>query len=308
MKALPSPDTVFYGQQTSDGGFILTGNSDFPELGNTILIRLDANGDIVWQKTYELENESWWASGGMYVQETQDHGFIILVALKEGPWRYHRGAWEHLILKTNKSGTILWKEIDQYWSYPKETLDGGFIIKSHENHHIIKLLKTDAEFKEEWNISFFNELVGPYFTFIDHQQTKDEGFILTGYNLDNGHDFDHIALMKIFPVDKVSPEISIRDPENGLYIGGNKVLDLRNSIIIFGPINITVEAIDINAGIDYVSITIGEYPNATIFTLTEKPYNVTWNQIVFGKYPIEVVAYDKAGNQAAYEIEVWKFF
>lgn len=306
MKSLPSPSTVFYGKQTSDGGFILTGTSDLSESGDTILTHLDENGNTVWQQTYVLENESWYASGGKYVQETQDHGYIIHVKIT--PWRYpYEEAPEHLIIKTNKSGTIQWKKTNQGYYPPKETVDEGFIVASHSyDFEYYNLLKTDDEFNEEWNISLLNKTYHePYLFSTEYQQTKDEGYILTGYW---PYNYSQINLMKIFPIDEVSPEISIKNPENGLYIGGKKVLDLGNSIIIFGPINITIEADDINSGIDYINVTIGEYPNATMFTLTEEPYIVTWNQIVFGKYPIEINSYDKAGNQATEKIEVLKIF
>ena len=37
------------------------------------------------------------------------------------------------------------------------------------------------------------------------------------------------------------------------------------------------------------------------------PYNWTWNDLAFGRYIIETVAYDNVGNYNSDEIIVWKF-
>ncbi|MHA2389936.1 MAG: hypothetical protein ACXACW_14550, partial [Candidatus Hodarchaeales archaeon] len=60
-------DSGSYVQQTTDGGFIITGETE----GNIWLIKTDSNGDKEWDKTFE-------GTSGKCVQQTIDGGYIIM--------------------------------------------------------------------------------------------------------------------------------------------------------------------------------------------------------------------------------------
>jgi hypothetical protein len=93
------------------------------------------------------------------------------------------------------------------------------------------------------------------------------------------------------------------NPENGLYIGNNKLFELKNTIII-GDIDIILDVAD-NSGIDHIILYIN---NQERFNFTESPYEWTWDEKMFGKATINVLAFDIAGNKANDTIDVWKFF
>jgi hypothetical protein len=59
--------------ETHDGGFILTMPSDSVE-PDLLLLRLNENGDSLWARTYGGDSVDF----GMYVQETEDKGFIVI--------------------------------------------------------------------------------------------------------------------------------------------------------------------------------------------------------------------------------------
>ena len=63
--------------QTTDGGYIVCGTRTTGSLqtGKTgaLVIRADANGNKVWDKTFEGE----WAAESFSIQQTTDGGFVI---------------------------------------------------------------------------------------------------------------------------------------------------------------------------------------------------------------------------------------
>ncbi|NOQ97220.1 MAG: hypothetical protein GQ561_03570, partial [Calditrichae bacterium] len=103
-------------KQTSDGGYILVGDSDWywnsddrKSYGDILLMKLDAYGDTVWAKKY----------GGMYwdegydILETEDDGFLVLGST-DG---YGPNGHEVYLLKTDNDGDTLWtKKYGRYES------------------------------------------------------------------------------------------------------------------------------------------------------------------------------------------------
>lgn len=66
--------------QTTDGGYIVCGTTGSLQTGKTraLVIKADANGNKVWDKTFEGE----WASESFSVQQTIDGGYIVCGSAK----------------------------------------------------------------------------------------------------------------------------------------------------------------------------------------------------------------------------------
>ena len=113
-------------RQTSDGGFVVAGNTGVAG-GNAWILRLDSSGSIVWQKTYLGERSSL-----LSVAQTSDGGFIaagITNITFTLPTATFGGA---LVLRLDSTGAPIWQK--SYGTAPfavafsiQQTSDGGFI-------------------------------------------------------------------------------------------------------------------------------------------------------------------------------------
>ena len=108
-------------------------------------------------------------------------------------------------------------------------------------------------------------------------------------------------------IDDSPPIVEITKPkENSLYIFNRQILPLPLRTRIMGSIDIEADAAD-NVGVSRLEFYID---NKLKTTLTEKPYNWTWDEktpLRF-RHRIKAVAYDNVGNSASDEIVVWKLF
>lgn len=125
-------------QQTSDGGFILTGNSisnDGDLTGNNgwtdlWVVRLDESGNLIWQKSLGSSG----TDIGLSVQQTTDGGYIVggLSSSNDGDVIGNNGFDDFWIVKLDTTGNIIWQkslggsDADQVTSI-QQTTDGGYI-------------------------------------------------------------------------------------------------------------------------------------------------------------------------------------
>ncbi|MFZ8804432.1 MAG: hypothetical protein ACO2PO_15805 [Candidatus Calescibacterium sp.] len=87
-------------KRTSDDGYIIAGQtfSFGAGGGDLLLMKLDSNGNIRWQKTYGGP-EQYWAYD---VEETQDGGYIV----GGGTGSFGAGGWDMWILKLDSHGNV----------------------------------------------------------------------------------------------------------------------------------------------------------------------------------------------------------
>ena len=85
-------------QQTSDGGYIVAGFTDSFGSRYIFLIKTDANGNIIWAKTYGGTGDDWAYS----VQQTSDGGYIVAGATTS----FGAGSWDIFLIKTDARGNI----------------------------------------------------------------------------------------------------------------------------------------------------------------------------------------------------------
>jgi uncharacterized delta-60 repeat protein len=114
-------------QETSDGGYIVAGYSYSFGAGQTdlLVLKLNFDGSIVWQKTYG--GTDWeWANA---IQETADGGYIVAGRTRS----FGVGDYDFWILKLNSDGDVTWEktyggtESDEA-NAVQETADGGYIV------------------------------------------------------------------------------------------------------------------------------------------------------------------------------------
>ncbi|MBM3200628.1 hypothetical protein FJZ53_06840 [Candidatus Woesearchaeota archaeon] len=180
-------DVGNYVQETSDGGYIITGiTTSFSERGveDVYLLKIDRQGNRLWEKAIG-GNKS---EIGYSVQQTSDGGYIIagltvftIIAEDRGEGGYARQSDVYLI-KTDNNGNILWEKTfggntqDRGFSV-EQTSDSGYIATGETDGYLY-LLKTDAKGNIIWEKAFESEegtkpFIGRYV-----HQTNDGGYVV----------------------------------------------------------------------------------------------------------------------------------
>ncbi|MCD4665390.1 MAG: hypothetical protein K8R68_08965, partial [Bacteroidales bacterium] len=110
-------------QQTNDGGYIITGGCESFGVAiiNLLLIKLDQNGDLEWEKTFGNNG----VNVGYSVLQADDNGFVV-GGFKSTP---DHDFW---LLKTDGNGILEWEHtydlgVDQVKEIRK-TSDNGYIL------------------------------------------------------------------------------------------------------------------------------------------------------------------------------------
>jgi hypothetical protein len=120
-------DMAFSVQQTSDGGYIVAGQtSSFDEPWNwhAWILKLDSNGGVDWQKTYGGTH----GDAAYSVHQTNDGGYIVAGVTDS----FGSGGSDFWVLKLNSTGGVDWQNAyggssTDIASYAQQTADGGYI-------------------------------------------------------------------------------------------------------------------------------------------------------------------------------------
>jgi len=163
---------------TDDEGYVVVGRRDFPNdtrgSRDIWLIKTDANGNELWNKTYAGQYDD----EGSCVKQTIDGGYIFTGIYNS----------KLCLFKTDEYGDELWNKTygDEYgWGHSiQQTNDNGYIITgTYENDPgYLWILKTDINGTLEWEKKIPSEPGYCYYNCGNSvEQTNDNGFIIGGY-------------------------------------------------------------------------------------------------------------------------------
>jgi uncharacterized delta-60 repeat protein len=184
-------------QQTSDGGYIVAGGTwSFGAGRNDIfLIKTDANGNIIWAKTYGGTDDDIANS----VQQTSDGGYIVA----GGTYSFGAGSADIFLIKTDANGNVIWAKTyggtsSDYANSVQQTSDGGYIVAGETEsfgagRNDVFLIKTDANGNVQW-AKTYGGTSSDYANSV--QQTSDGGYIVAGGTWSFGAGYRDIFLIK----------------------------------------------------------------------------------------------------------------
>jgi len=145
-------------RQTSDGGFIVVGNTtNYGTSGQDIyLIKTDADGNTVWTRTFGTNG----SDNGSDIVQTDDGGYCIAGSIRDDG----AATWDAVLIKTDGSGDVLWVEtLDVTQSNLAHSLqqtdDGGYIVSGSARNLVtansdVHLVKTDDNGSILWARTF----------------------------------------------------------------------------------------------------------------------------------------------------------
>jgi hypothetical protein len=170
-----SNEDVYCIQQTSDGGYVLSGVSN----NHIVVVKLDASGNILWTKTINSGGSEY----GYSISQTSDGGYIIGgIVLGSGQSIY--------VVKLDPSGNLQWTKSfgasgtnNDAFSI-QQTSDGGYILGGDRSsgspfYYQVHVMKLDASGNLQWSKEIGGS-GGGYESCKSIRQTSDGGYVISG--------------------------------------------------------------------------------------------------------------------------------
>ena len=183
-------DTAFHVRQSSDAGYIATGQTNsVTGVGQVLLTKFDGNGTIQWTSTLGNSSDS---AAGFSVQQTNDGGYVVT--------GFPGGAIGGLgLLKYSAAGQLEWPRRAQgtnlYGNSVQQTSDGGYVVAGSQQiggGNDVVLLKFDGSGNLQWA-----QLAGSTHDSANSvRQTSDGGYIVAGATASFGAGGQDALLLK----------------------------------------------------------------------------------------------------------------
>jgi uncharacterized delta-60 repeat protein len=272
-------------RQTADEGYIVAGYSAVePGTADVWIIRLDANGNIVWQNTY---GGTGWDTASS-IEQTDDGGYIVAGQTDS----FGAGNYDVWVFKLDSDGNVEWEktyggtELDSAASID-QTLDqfqqpDGYIVAGETSSlgtdsYDMWVLKLDTNGAIVWQKTYggsqFNDAAGSI------EQTSDGGYIVAGSTLSFGAgDWDFWLLRldsggdvvweKTYGGSGWDTHPFVRETQDGGYVtsGYTKSFGVGGGGPWSGSGDILVLKLDANGNIPGCSV--GEISTAIVFDTT----------------------------------------
>lgn len=177
-------DEAYSVRQTSDGGYVIAGFTEFFENGESdfCILRIDSSGNEIWSKRYGLE--AWDEARSL---EVLDDDGIIVTGFTKSSLTERSDLW---LLRLSPDGTRLWEKRFVRGAgcrgySVREAFDGGFVaagslLSPESGDNDIYILKVDADGNTLWERIYDSDNGGD-----DEARsvstTSDGGYIVGGY-------------------------------------------------------------------------------------------------------------------------------
>jgi len=185
-------------QQTSDGGYIVAGMTESFGAGyyDVYVLKLDANGNKVWEKVYGGSNNEEARS----IRQTSDGGYIVAGYTKS----FGAGESDVYILKLDPSGNKVWDATFGEGSWEgaysvQETNDGGYIVAGWTQSFGVAMvdvyvLKLSSGGELQWYRTFGGDRREVAFSIC---QSSDGGYVFAGYTESFGARMMDVYIVKL---------------------------------------------------------------------------------------------------------------
>jgi hypothetical protein len=195
-------------QQTSDGGYIVGGEVlGYPsirsaEKAHPLILKLDPNGNVMWQKLYEGHGKV--SIYRVNIIVTRDNGYLVADSVEDATryqWglKYNGDFW---VFKLDPSGNILWQNLygGSQWDQPYalcETRDGQYAVGGYtesygEGSSGGWILKLGSAGNIVWQKAYCEKSYGNLLFSISQKSSGD--FLAAGYTVRGATESDMLAL------------------------------------------------------------------------------------------------------------------
>ena len=180
----PNTDQGYWVVQTNDGGYALIGLTNSSGAGgtDTWLVKTDASGNMLWNKTYGGTGEDW----DLCMIQANDGGY----AISGYTTSFGAGGQDAWFVKTDSNGNMLWNKTyggtgtDVLYTIV-QTSDGGYTLGGRTNSFGAGgsdawLVKTDSNGNILWNKTYG----GASSEYGLHMiQTSEGGYAIAGFTI-----------------------------------------------------------------------------------------------------------------------------
>ncbi len=200
-------DRAYSIQQTTDGGYIIAGNTkSFEERGKDVcVLKLDESGNLMWQKTFGGKEDDVARS----IQQIADGGYIVSGYTKS----FGSGKEDVYVLKLDIDGNLIWgktfggSNVDRAYSV-EQIQDGGYIIAGYTQSFgtgslDVYILKLNADGELQWQRTLGGSDIDRAYSV---KQTQDGGYIVIGETYSFGAGKSDVYVIKTDAYGNTGPE------------------------------------------------------------------------------------------------------